>query len=155
MAPYSEASVALKNVTVAQFSAELEVSFRAGIAADLRVPDDRVVVTSVTATSGGTRRLLVETSVATPAAAAGDALAVAFKVSGGAEIHTNIYTSEVHYKPNSKALTQLAGRQWRDGDVLWRHLAFTPRGPCGSAVTTNRVHIRCYQFGADPGVWCG
>jgi hypothetical protein len=89
MAPCGEASVALKNVTVAQFNARLEVSFRAGIAADLAVPEDRVVVMSVTATSGGTRRRLVDTPATTPAAAAGDALAVAFKVSGGAEIHTN------------------------------------------------------------------
>ena len=40
--------MALKNVTVAQFNAQLEVSFLAGIAADLTVSEDRVVVTSVT-----------------------------------------------------------------------------------------------------------
>ena len=82
--------MALKNFSVAQFSAKLEVSFRAGIAADLLVPEDRIEVTSITATSGGTRRRLVETSAAALAAAVGDALAVAFKVSGGAEICTNI-----------------------------------------------------------------
>ena len=71
------ASVALKNVTAVQFRAELDVSFRTGIAADLAVSEDRVVVTSVTATTR--RRGLLETPAA---AAAGDALAVAFEVSG-------------------------------------------------------------------------
>lgn len=98
LAPYCKASVALKNVTVARFNSELEDSFRAGIAADLAVPEDRVVVTSVMTTAR--RRGLLDTAAAA-AAAAGDAVAVAFKVSGGAKFHTNgrmSTTSEVQFK---------------------------------------------------------
>jgi len=85
MAPCDEASVALKDVTAERFNADLKDSFRSGIATDLQVSDDQIVVTSVTATSAGSRRRLL----VIPAVAAGDALAVAFKVTGEAETHTN------------------------------------------------------------------
>ena len=83
VAPCGEASVALKNVTAAQFKANLAASFVSGIAADLKVTEDLVVVTSVVVTAsnsgsgGSTRRrvLLLETASAA-AAGADDVLAV-------------------------------------------------------------------------------
>jgi hypothetical protein len=57
--------VALKNVTAAQFKANLEASFVSGIASDLKVTEDLVVVTSVTTLNSGRstrRRVLLQTA---------------------------------------------------------------------------------------------
>ena len=69
--------MALKNVTVARFEASLRASFISGIAADLRVSEDLIVITSVTISNVTRRRILSsETSDA--------ALDVAFEVTGEA-----------------------------------------------------------------------
>ena len=72
----------LMNVTIAQFKGtQLENSFLSGIAVDLKVSEDQIVVTSLTASSGVRRRRLLEADSL-------DALAVrvAFKVTGEADV---------------------------------------------------------------------
>jgi hypothetical protein len=102
VAPCGEASVALKNVTAAQSKTSLEASFVSGIAVDLKVSEDLVAVTSVTTSNSGSggstrRRILLET------AAAGDALDVAFKVTGEASFHSfPFYSSGFHLRLNLK-----------------------------------------------------
>ena len=68
--------MALRNFTVAQFKADLEALFVSGIAADLKVSEDLIAITSVTASNGTRRRILSSET--------GDALDVAFEVTGEA-----------------------------------------------------------------------